>query len=89
MEEFPQSNERMAPAADGLRRAIVVEGVLVHDGNTQFGAHVMAPVAKDVGDNSFKLVKSRRNGPPIDAAVALSMAWALACVPQTPLGVVF
>lgn len=78
MEEFPQSNERMCPAADSLRRAIVTEKAFVHDGDAEFAAHVMAPVAKDIGDNMFKLVKPRRNAPPIDGCIALAMAYELA-----------
>jgi phage terminase large subunit-like protein len=78
MEEFPQSNERMGPAASGLRQAIVADKALAHDGDPEFAAHVMAAMAKEIGDNMFKLVKSKQNGPPIDGGVALAMAWALA-----------
>ncbi len=77
MELFAQSNERMCPAADQLRQAIL-SGGLVHDGDPVLAAHVAAPVAKEVGDSMFKLVKARRNAPPIDGCVALAMARALA-----------
>lgn len=78
MEDFPQSNERMAPAADRLRQAIVKTKDLAHNGDQEFAAHVMAPVAKEIGDNMFRLVKSRANGPPIDACIALAGAYTLA-----------
>lgn len=77
MEVFPQSNERMCPATAELRTAIL-GGALAHDGDPVLAAHVMGAIAKDVGDSQFKLTKSRRNGPDIDAAEALAMAWALA-----------
>jgi len=78
VEEFPQSPERMGPAAVRLRQAIVKDKLLRHDGDPEFAAHIMAPVAKEIGDDMFKLVKSKRNGPPIDGAIALEMALALA-----------
>lgn len=76
MEKFPQSNERMCPAAAALRTAIL-EKQLAHDGDPLLAAHVVAAVVKDVGESMFKLTKERRNGPDIDAAEALAMAWAL------------
>lgn len=79
MEMFPQSNERMCPAAAGLRQAIL-DGRLAHDGDPVLAAHVMAPVVKEVGESMFKLTKSRRSGPHIDGCEALSMAWAIAQV---------
>lgn len=75
MEEFPQSNERMCPAAAELRSAIH-DGRFEHDGDPILGAHVKAGAAKDVGDNQFKVVTAK-NGPPVDACIALIMAWAL------------
>jgi phage terminase large subunit-like protein len=85
MELFPQSLERMAPAAGELRQAIL-EGGLAHDGDPVLARHLMAAVAKDVGQG-FKLDKSSRSGPDIDAAEALSMALSIAgTTPAEPLG---
>ena len=80
MELFPQSNERMCPAAAGLRTAII-ERAFVFDGDPRFAAHLAAPVVKDVGESMFKLTKPRASAPDIDAAEALSMAWVLAQLP--------
>lgn len=77
MEEFPQSNERMCPAAADLRYAIVTAEQFAHDGDPIFAAHIMAAVAADVGDGAFKLVKSKKTGPPIDGCVSFAMAHAL------------
>lgn len=74
VEGFPQSNERMCPAAANLRQAIVIDKRFAHDGDPYLAAHIMAAVARDVGDNAFKLEKSKTNGPPVDACVALAMA---------------
>ena len=74
VENFPQSNERMAPAAADLRQAILVEKSFEHDGDPILSAHIMAAVAKDVGTDAFKLVKSKDSGPPIDCCVALAGA---------------
>lgn len=84
VENFPQSNERMAPAAGDLRQAILVEKAFEHDGDPILSAHIMAAVAKDVGTDAFKLVKSKANGPPIDAAVALAGARALCNTSDDP-----
>lgn len=77
VENFPQSNERMAPAAADLRQAILVDRAFEHDGDPILSAHIMAAVAKDVGTDAFKLVKSKASGPPIDGAVALAGAYQL------------
>jgi len=79
MEAFPQSNERMAPAAAELRMAILT-GAFEHDGDPILRAHVLAGSAKDVGAGQFKIVKAEGTGPPIDGGVALAMAWALSLV---------
>jgi phage terminase large subunit-like protein len=85
MELFPQSNERMAPAAADLRQAIL-ERRLAHDGDPVLATHIMAAIPKDVGQG-FKLDKAKRSGPDIDAAEALSMALAISGEEQTePLG---
>lgn len=73
MELVAQSNQRMGSAAAGLRRAIL-EKRLAHDGDPVLAAHVVAPIAKEIGADVFKLDKERRNGPDIDAAEALSFA---------------
>lgn len=88
MELFPQSNERMCPAAAALRTAIL-EKRLAHDGDPILSRHIMAAVAKEVGDSMFKLTKARKNGPDIDAAEALAMAWTLANTEHPVPGVVF
>jgi phage terminase large subunit-like protein len=77
MELFPQSNERMCPAAADLRKAII-DGEITHNGDSELTAHVIAAKAKDIGDDMFKLDKSAKNGPPIDGAEALSVAHRLA-----------
>lgn len=74
MEVWPQSNERMCPAAANLRHAILTDKSFRHDGDPILRAHVMAATAKDVGPDQFKLVKSSANGPPIDGCVALACA---------------
>lgn len=78
VESYPQSNERLCPADSGLRRAILSEKAFEHDGDPILAAHVNAAVANEVGADSFKLSKSKSNGPPIDACRALSMAYDLA-----------
>ncbi|MGH8516312.1 MAG: terminase large subunit domain-containing protein, partial [Panacagrimonas sp.] len=74
VESFPQSPERMCPAAANLRQAIVTDQRFVHDGDAILTAHIVAAVAKDVGEGAFRLVKSKANGPPIDGCVSLAMA---------------
>lgn len=74
VEDVPQSNERMAPAAADLRQAILSDKAFEHDGDPILAAHIMAATAKDVGSDAFKLVKSKASGPPIDACVALAGA---------------
>jgi len=82
MEEFPQSLERMCPAAADLRQAIVAERKFAHDGDPLLAAHVMAAVSVDVGAGAFKLAKTKNTGPPIDACVALAMANVLDDIPE-------
>lgn len=92
MELFPQSNERMCPAAADLRTAIVgnraegLEPAMRHNGDPEFARHLMAAIPKEVGDGMFKLVKSRSNGPPIDATVALAMAHRLSLIEPAGIG---
>jgi phage terminase large subunit-like protein len=77
VENFPQSPERMCPAAAGLRQGIVTDQRFAHDGDPILTAHVIAATAKDVGEGAFRLVKAKTNGPPIDGCVSLAMADAL------------
>lgn len=80
VESYPQSNERLCPADANLRKAILTDRAFEHDGDPILAAHINAAVAKEVNSSSeaFKLDKSKSNGPPIDAARALSMAYDLA-----------
>lgn len=80
VESYPQSNERLCPADAKLRQAILTDKSLEHDGDPILAAHVDAAVAKEIGTSTeaFRLEKSKSNGPPIDAARALSMAHDLA-----------
>jgi hypothetical protein len=77
MELWPQSNERMCPAAADLRTAILTDKKFAHDGDPILSAHIMSAVSQEVGKDMFKLVKSGPNGPPIDACVSLAVANAL------------
>jgi phage terminase large subunit-like protein len=76
MEEFPQSDERMCPAAADAREAII-GARWAHDGDPILKAHMLAGSAKDKGANQFKVVKAEESGPPIDAGIAVLMAHAL------------
>ena len=78
VESYPQSNERLCPADANLRNAILTDKSMEHDGDPILAAHVHAAIAGEVGAVGFKLSKSKSNGPPIDAARALSMAFDLA-----------
>lgn len=78
VESYPQSNERLCPADANLRKAILTDRALEHDGDPILAAHVNAAVANEVGPTAFKIGKSKSNGPPIDACRALSMAFDLA-----------
>lgn len=69
--EFPQTNERMAPASQGLFDAIT-EGRIVHDGDPVLKAHIEAAAAKDTG-RGWRLSKKDAKKP-MDAAIGLVMA---------------
>jgi phage terminase large subunit-like protein len=86
MTQFDQSNERMGPASADLREAIIAL-TIDHDHDPQLARHVAAGVTKDVGENVWRLIKSKNAGPPIDALIALTMAFRLALVlpPRGPL----
>lgn len=72
MVEFPQTNERMAPASQGLFDA-VVEGRLAHDGDPILAAHMEAATAKSVGRDVWRLDKPKDATNPSDAAFAMAM----------------
>lgn len=78
---FPQSNERMCPAA-GIARSEIIAGAWAHDGDPIMQAHVLAASARDVGPGAFKVDKAEESGPPIDACEALLMANALSKAPR-------
>ena len=78
VEGYAQSNERLCPADANLRKAILTDRAFEHDGDPILAAHVNASVAQEIGADSFRLNKSKGNGPPIDACRALSMAFDLA-----------
>ena len=69
--EFSQEPSFMAPAC-GVTFDAIVDGLIVHDGDTEFGSQVKAAVKRQQ-ERGFTLSKgkSRRK---IDAAVALCMA---------------
>jgi phage terminase large subunit-like protein len=77
MVQFDQGNDRMCPAWDELHKRIT-RGRLRHDGDPVLEAHVLAGHRRDVGDKEFKVVKSSKNGPVIDACVSLAMSNRLA-----------
>lgn len=72
MLEFPQSNERMAPASQGLFDA-VVETRLAHDGDKVIGGQMEAATAKQVGRESWRLDKTQA-AEPMDFSIALAIA---------------
>jgi phage terminase large subunit-like protein len=73
MVEYPQTNERMCPASQGLYDAVVSLAV-AHDGDDVLAAHVDAAVSRDVGRDTWRLDK-RRSKTAMDASVALAIAY--------------
>lgn len=71
MVAFPQSPERLANASANLHR-LIQSGDLVHSGDPEFRAHVLAGVTKET-ERGWRLVKDPRNARPIDALIALAM----------------
>lgn len=71
MVEFPQSVERMTPACGQAFEAIV-DGLVVHDGDPDLGAHVKAAALRP-NERGFTLSKGKSKRK-IDAAVALVIA---------------
>jgi phage terminase large subunit-like protein len=88
MVQFPQSPERMCPAA-GDARTEIIEAAWAHDGDPILRAHVEAASAIDVGPGAFRVGKAEESGPPIDACVALLMARALSITPAPKPGAAF
>jgi phage terminase large subunit-like protein len=76
MVEFPQRPERMSNASIGLYEAIVSRQ-LVHDGDRVLAAHVMAGHQKMSGER-WRLAKNPKAKRPIDALMALVMAFDVA-----------
>lgn len=73
MVEFPQSNERMAPASQGLYDAVVVSLGIAHDGDPVLASHVDAAVARDIGRDTWRLDKKKAKSA-MDATIALAIA---------------
>jgi phage terminase large subunit-like protein len=73
MVEFPQSPERMATASAGLYEAIISK-VIAHDGDPVLGAHVAAGSTKET-ERGWRLVKNPKTRKPIDALIALALAF--------------
>jgi phage terminase large subunit-like protein len=73
MVEFPQSPERMATASAGLYEAIVSR-VIAHDGDNVLGAHVAAGSTKET-ERGWRLVKNPKTRKPIDALIAMALAF--------------
>jgi len=71
MVEFPQSPERMTPACGQALEAIV-DGLVVHDGDPDLGAHVKAAVLRP-NERGFTLSKGKSKRK-IDACIALVIA---------------
>lgn len=88
MVQFPQSPERMCPAA-GDARTEIVNGEWQHDGDPVLRAHMLAGAAIDKGPNQFMVGKAENNGPPIDACVAVLMARALSRTPRPKVSAAF
>lgn len=72
MVEVPQSPERMANASANLFR-LIESGDLIHDGDPELRAHVLAGVTKET-ERGWRLQKDPKLARPIDALIALAMA---------------
>jgi phage terminase large subunit-like protein len=87
MLEFPQTNERMAPASARLYDAIA-QREIVHNGDQTLARHVAAGAAVDT-ERGWRLTK-RKARQRVDALIALVMAHeVLATVPARRAGVHF
>lgn len=79
MTEFPQSNERMAPASQALFDAIT-GGLILHSGDEALTKHIQASTARDTG-RGWRLDK-KQNKSHMDASIAMAIALARAQVPE-------
>lgn len=79
LEEFPQSDARMVPAAQALYQ-LIVEHKVEHVGDADFGRHIRNAVAVQArgGDGGWRLKKGSGR---MDAAIAAAMAALLALNP--------
>lgn len=78
--EFDQSPVRMAPAC-GLAFKLILEHLVVHDGDPQLASHVKTAVSQPQERGGFTLKKGKSRGH-IDACVAMCMGiWVLFEVP--------
>ena len=78
MEEFPQSDTRMVPAAQNLYQ-LITEGLIEHDGDQVFARHMRSAVAVQArgGDGGWRLAKGKTRKK-MDAAIAAAMTVRLA-----------
>lgn len=83
MEEVPQSDARMVPAAQRLYQ-LVMEDLVEHDGDPDFARHIRNAVAVQArgGDGGWRLKKGKgRSNRKMDAAIAAAIAALLASDP--------
>lgn len=85
MVEHPMTNERMVKASSQLLEAIQSQKV-VHDGDPVLTSHVQAGHQKDT-ERGWRLAKNPKAKRPIDALVALCIAFSVASMNLTPGGV--
>lgn len=79
--EFDQSPQRMAPAC-GLTYRMILDGLVVHDGDPDLGEHVLLAAAQPQERGGFVLRKGKSKGH-IDACIAMCMGvWVLNEVPD-------
>lgn len=81
MEEVPQSDARMVPAAQALYQ-LIVEGRVEHDGDPDFARHIRNAVAVQArgGDGGWRLKKGQAKRK-MDAAVAAAIVALLSAEP--------
>lgn len=84
MEEVPQSDARMVPAAQTLYQ-LIVEDKVEHDGDQVFARHVRNAVAVHArgGNGAWRLAKGKTKRK-MDAAIAAAIAAMLASAPAEP-----
>lgn len=81
MEHFPQTDRRMIPASETFH-GLIVERLLVHDGDPKFAAQVANATMDRKGHEHWRLSKPKGSTVKIDAAVAGAMAAWLALQPK-------